>query len=570
LARFKDFLTGLLAAVGLLFLPFLLLGLAAVLFFPRGAPGLPDSFYLTVDLRGGLPEAPPPDPLVWLQETRPLSLDQAVLALDAARADPRVKGVLARVGGEAGGPARVEELRAAIARFREGGGFAHAFSDSFGEFGPGNWGYYLASAFERITLQPSGAVGLTGVWVEVPLLRGLLDEIGVIPRLESREAYKTFKDTFTARELTPEHRRSLESLTDDLSRQLVDGIAAARGLEPAQVRVAIDTAPLLADQAEARGLVDRIAYLDEAEAAADAAAGTDDTVPLAVYAARAQAEMPGDGPAVALVNAIGPIIAGEGSPGGVGGFTIGADSLSAALRAAADDPDIKSVVLRVDSPGGSAVASDTIGREVRRLQEAGKPVLVAMGDVAASGGYWIAMDAETIHARPGTLTGSIGVVAGKPVIAPLLENIEVNVPGLGVGANADMWSLTRDYDALGEAKLDMFLDATYAQFVEGVARGRGLAPDKVREVAGGRVWTGDQARERGLVDATDGLAGALAEARERAGIPADGPLRIKRLPEPADPLRIALDYLNVKVWRAMMARVVGAPGPATASVPGVR
>jgi protease IV len=540
----RRFLVGFLATLGLLGL--LLAGGVAVavwLLLPA-APDLPERGVLVVDLREGLEEAAASDPLDLLGiAVRPTFTD-VVLALDAAGRDPRVQGLVARLSGEGPGLAQSQELRAAVARFREQGKFAYAYADSFGEFGPGTRGYYLATAFEQIHLQPHGALGLTGIMIETPLLRGLLDKLGVMPSGDRRGPYKTAADLFLERELTPAHEEVLKSLADSLDRQIRSGIEAGRALEPELVARLIDEGPYLALEAQQAGLVDRLSYWDEVVEQAEQQAGPgSELLALADYGAAAAAA-PEDAPVIALIRGVGQIARGDSDYGPTGGWVMGGDTVAGALAAAIDDPEVEAILFRIDSGGGSAVASETIGHEVRRAVAEGKPVIVSMGDVAASGGYWIAMDATRIVAGAGTLTGSIGVFAGKPVLTELWQELGVNWGRVQRGANADMWSTQSDYDARARERLQAFLDQTYAAFVAGVARGRRLPEEAVRKAAEGRVWTGAQAQELGLVDDLGGFAEALEVAREAIGVARERPIELRAFPPAGPPWQRALELLG--------------------------
>jgi protease IV len=540
----RRFVVGFLATLGLLGL--LLAGGVAVavwLLLPA-APDLPERGVLVVDLREGLEEAAASDPLDLLGiAVRPTFTD-VVLALDAAGRDPRVQGLVARLSGEGPGLAQSQELRAAVARFREQGKFAYAYADSFGEFGPGTRGYYLATAFEQIHLQPHGALGLTGIMIETPLLRGLLDKLGVMPSGDRRGPYKTAADLFLERELTPAHEEVLKSLADSLDRQIRSGIEAGRALEPELVARLIDEGPYLALEAQQAGLVDRLSYWDEVVEQAEQQAGPgSELLALADYGAAAAAA-PEDAPVIALIRGVGQIARGDSDYGPTGDWVMGGDTVAGALAAAIDDPEVEAILFRIDSGGGSAVASETIGHEVRRAVAEGKPVIVSMGDVAASGGYWIAMDATRIVAGAGTLTGSIGVFAGKPVLTELWQELGVNWGRVQRGANADMWSTQSDYDARARERLQAFLDQTYAAFVAGVARGRRLPEEAVRKAAEGRVWTGAQAQELGLVDDLGGFAEALEVAREAIGVARERPIELRAFPPAGPPWQRALELLG--------------------------
>src|SRR5262245_26568013 len=541
----RKFLVGFLATVGTVVLLLVTGGVAAAWLLLPQRPHLPAHMILTLDLREGLPEMRRADPLSALGLPQSPTLIELITALDQAALDPRVAGLIARLDDAGPGLAQAQELRAALARFRDQGKFAYAHSDSFGEFGPGMLGYYLATAFDEVHLQPLGALGLTGVVIETPLLRGLLDRIGIEPALDKRGVYKNAADTFTDTELSPAHRESLESLAASIDEQLKAGIAEGRGMTVADVSRLIDAGPYLADEAHAAGLVDQLSYwpdvLDQARTRAGRAA---EPVSLRDYA-RAMETAPKRGaPVIALIQGVGPIQRGDSDYGPLGGWVMGADTIATALADAIDDPQVRAILFRIDSPGGSAVASESIGRQVRRAAEQGKPVIVSMAEYAASGGYWVAMDASRIVAEPGTLTGSIGVFAGKPVLAQFWDELGVRWGQVARGANATMWSTLVGYRERARTRLEAFLDQTYAAFVAGVSRGRGLSRDEVLRVAEGRVWTGQQAKDLGLVDELGGFDRALALAKETVGIAPQQPVELRQFPEALTPWEEVLELLN--------------------------
>jgi protease-4 len=502
----RRFLAGLLATIGALtLLSILAVGIGAWWVAGRlSGPPLPASIVLVADLREELPEAEAPALVPGLPrlERRP-TVSDVVLALNAAGGDPRVKGMVARLDDTGHGLAVAQELRDAVAKFRATGRFAVAHAETFGELGPGNEGYYLATSFERVDLQPVGLVGLTGLGAEVPSAAGLLANIGVTFEVARRAEYKTALETVSEREITPANREMLGALLDDLSRQLAEGVAAGRRLDPAAVARLIDGGPYTAGEALSAGLVDGVRHLDETLGAALAQAGEGArAVPLGAYRRSGLPEPDEAASSVAFVRGVGTIRRGEG---GVG-RDIAADDTAQALADAVRDPDIRAILLRLDTGGGSAVASETIARQVRRAVAAGKPVVVSMGNTAASGGYWIAAEASTLVAQPATLTGSIGVVAGKPVLDGLWERLGVNWERVTRGANADIWSVNDPYTPAGRARIEAVLDAIYADFKAKVGQGRGLDAAQVEAVARGRVWTGAQAKQLGLVDRLGGWA----------------------------------------------------------------
>jgi len=335
--------------------------------------------------------------------------------------------------------------------FRASGKFAIAFAETFGEAGNGTQHYYLASAFDRIWLQPSGDVGLTGFSIESPFLRGAFEDIGVEPRFDTRGDYKGALAFLTDKRLPEPQRVNLQRLLDSSLERVVQDIAAARALDPADVSQLIDTGPHGAARARERKLIDQLGYWSDAEADALAAAGIGDAededpfVTLGDYNRRRDTPEP-EGETFALIHGLGPVVLDTGANDPVfGQVTMGADTVAAALRAAMDAPEVRAIVFRVDSPGGSYVASDVIWHEMRRAKEKGLPVIVTMGGVAASGGYFVAAPAHAIVAQPGTITGSIGVVTGKVVKAGLWYRLGVRWDGVQAGARAVAWSPNRDF-----------------------------------------------------------------------------------------------------------------------------
>ena len=460
------------------------------------------------------------------------TLRQVLDCLAWAAADGRVVGLLARVGGALPGLATIQELAAAVRRFAASGRPAIAHAETFGEGGNGTPAYLLASAFDEVQLQPTGDLALLGVAGEVTFVRGALDRVGIDPQFAHRHEYKNAADAVTGYGFTDAHREALDSVVDDWAGQIVAAIADARRLDAADVRAAVDEAPLLADEALARGLVDRLAYLDETvddmRSRVDADAKL---VPLPAYhdAARARARWhERNAPLVALIDASGPITVRGG--GVMAGRRITSDRLCADLRRVADDDAVAAVIMRIDSPGGSAVASDAIHRAIHRLRDDGTPVVAWLGDVAGSGGYYIAMPADHLVARPGTLTGSIGVVAGKAVRVGLEDRLGIRTEAVTRGAHARFYSSAAGFDDSERQRLDRQLDRIYDDFTSRVARDRGMSRAQVERVARGRIWTGAQAHANGLVDRLGGRDEVLAAVRDALGLPPDAPLRVHRHP----------------------------------------
>ncbi|CAK0751315.1 Protease 4 [uncultured Gammaproteobacteria bacterium] len=552
------FLTRSLAAFGLM----ALLGSAAAAMVAYrllfSTPTLPETIVLRFDFQQELSEVASNTPLPRSLVGSDTTVRDVVEALDRARSDHRVKGLVAKLGGDGLGLAKSQELRAAIERFRASGRFALAYADSLGEFGPGNQAYYLASAFEQIWLQPIGLVGLTGLSAEVPFAREALDMAKVEPAFGHREEYKSAVESLTERGLTKPHRAMLESLLDDLTGQLVAGIAEGRKLEPAAVRALIDRGPLLAKEAVEAKLIDRLGYWDEVldeaveRAEAKGSAGVGVGVQAGAEAVMVELEDYLDaagsvhekGPQIALIYGVGAITSHGGNDPLSGGGGVSAKAMVRALEAAADDDDVRAIVVRLDSPGGSPSASETIRRALVRAREAGKPVIVSMAGTAASGGYWVAMNADRIIAEPATLTGSIGVFAGKIVTGGLWQRLGVSWERVGRSRNASIWSATERYDQRGRERLEAMLDDIYDGFLQRVAEARRMTPEAVRAVAKGRVWTGAQAVKLGLVDELGDLELAVQRAAEAAGLGAQAAVTLQPFPRPRSTLEKLLDLLD--------------------------
>jgi protease-4 len=499
---------------------------------------------LELDLTEGLVDGAPPDPLTALLTMRRPHLRTVIDGLRRAGKDDRVKALIVKIGGGIG-LARAQELRDAITAFRTSGKLTVAWAETFGETGLGTVPYYLATAFEQIHLQPSGDVGLTGVSLEEPFFKDVLAKVGVTPRFVKRYEYKTAPNSFVESDYTPEHAESSGRLIASIGEQIVAGVAAARGLTEEKVRELIDTGPLLGAEAVEAGLIDKLGYRDEVYAAVRAATPGAQLRYLSRYTRThgLAKRLPTGGKqdVVALVQGHGPIRLGRSGRSPLPGQSsaIGSDTMAAAIRSAVKDDRVRAIVFRVNSPGGSYVASDAIWREVVLAREAGKPVIVSMGNVAASGGYFVAMAADAIVAQPGTLTGSIGVFVGKPVISELLDKVGVTMGSVQSGAHARMYSTSRDFTDSELERLNTFLDRIYDDFTAKAASARGVSQERIHELARGRVWTGADAFENGLVDELGGLDHAIALARKKAGLPVDAPVRPYPHTTPLERLRPA-------------------------------
>ena len=484
---------------------------------------------LELDLTRGVLETPPASPVAAFRARHLPTLRELVAALRKGARDDAVAGVVAHLGGQRLSLAQVQDLREAVADFRTSGKPAVAWTESFGEGGSGTVAYYLATAFDEIWVQPSGDVGITGVSVQAVFIRGALDKAGVIPQLGKRREYKTAADTFTEKEMTAPAREMASRLAESAYEQIVEGIAVRRRLDTARVRELVDSAPLHAQAGLDAGLVDMLGYRSNVYDELQKQLGYDSRLLAERYIRRGPRTLQDvrktlpwpQKPLVAVVRVSGGITVGRNSSSPLGGPGSGSDTVGAALRAVAENDKVKAVVLRVDSPGGSYVASDAIRNEVLRLRSTGRPVIASMGSVAASGGYFVAMPADVIVAQPGTITGSIGVLTGKGVVRDALARIGISQEAVSEGTNARMYSAQEEFTDEQWARLEETLDRIYKDFVAKAAQDRGLPEEELEALARGRVWTGADAHARKLVDELGGFQHALTLACNRAGLDRD-------------------------------------------------
>jgi protease-4 len=446
----------------------------------------------------------------------PPTVRSVVESLRKAKVDRRVTSVVIRPTGTAALWGKVQEIRDAIGDFKTSKKPIIAYLEYGGE-----QEFYLASACDKVFLMPTASLDLTGIASYELFLRGTLDKIGAYPDAMHIGDYKTASNQMTERTFTPAHREMAESLNRDLYEQLLKGIATGRQKREAEVRQLIDHGPFLPEDAVRAGLVDDVAYEDEIDDKVSLGRGRTTFLEHHEYRAVSPSSLGlNRGPRIAVLYAAGIITSGESSYDSPQGEVVGSDTIIRYLRKARADDSIRAIVLRVDSPGGSAIASDVIWREVE-LTRAVKPVIASMSDVAASGGYYIAMPAHKIVAEPATLTGSIGVVMVKFVIDGTLKKLGMNMEGVSDGRYANLYSPIRPFSPEERAKIQEQMQATYDAFVEKAASGRHTTPEKIDAIAQGRVWTGQQAKQIGLVDELGGLERALAIAKEHAKIGRD-------------------------------------------------
>ncbi len=497
---------------------------------------------IEVDFETAVLEYVPADPVAQLTLKDTPTVRALVEALIKAAADDRVAGMIARVGQGGMGIAQLQEVRDAVIAFRAAGKPAYAFAETFGEVNTGNASYYLATAFDEIYLQQSGDVNLTGLMAEPPFVRGMLEKVGIEPRMDHRHEYKNAKNMYTETAFTEAHREATESLLGSISDHLVAGMAEGREMSGEQLKELIAAGPYYGQEAVDNGLVDALAYRDEAYDEIRAQVGGEvELLYLLPYLERAGGVWDG-GESVAVIYGVGSITRGSSQYSPLSGSTnMGSDTVTAAFRAAIRDESVGAILFRVDCNGGSYVASDAVLRETLRAKEAGKPVIVSMGNVAASGGYFVSLAADKIVAQPGTITASIGVVGGKQLTSGMWEKLGISWDHIETSDNASMWSGTHDYSEAEWARYSFWLDRVYEDFTAKVAEGRGIPLERIQEIAKGRVWTGAQAKEIGLVDELGGYAKALDLAREALGLAAGASIELKTFPRPRSPWQEFMD-----------------------------
>jgi len=493
-------------------------------------PSVASNSLLVLRAGGDLAEVAPNDVVGYLRGQRTPTVRGLVDNLRKAKVDARVSAVLLKpTGFESPFWGKVQEVRDAVLDFRKSGKPVYAYL----EYG-GDREYYLATAADKIFLMPSSPLDLNGVATYELFLRGTLDKIGAYPDLHHIGDYKTAVNTFTEKGYTPAHKEMDQALTRDLYDQLVRGIADGRRKNDADVRALLDAGPFLPEDALRAGLVDDVKYEDQVEEALRAArrSGADGSVRRVDgddYA-RVSTSSVGlnRGPRIGVIYASGAITSGKSGFDPLNGATVGSDTLIDYIHQARHDSSLRAIVLRIDSPGGSATASDAIWRElmIAKRERADRPIVASMADLAASGGYYIAMPAHVIVAQPSTLTGSIGIFGGKIVTGGVYEKLGAHIQSTSIGKHAEINSPARPYNADELNKLQEQLQAFYDQFVEKAAESRHSTPEKIDQLAQGRVWTGQQAKQNGLVDALGGLDRAIATAKQRAKIAADSEVEL--------------------------------------------
>lgn len=520
---------------------------------------------LVIDADGEIDEQRPLNILGALSGAVVPVMHDYVDAIDSARNDPRISGLVVRIGPLDTGWGKLEEIRSHLLAFQRGGKPSICY---LGYDGVGNREYYLASACQQIWLVPTAPVSIRGMMAEAVFFRGTLDKLKIIPEFYHIAEYKTAYNMLTEKRFTPPHREEVESVLRSVYRQYVNETAQARHMDPGKFEEQITHGPLLTSEAVENHIVDRLAYWDQVQ---DYFKSRDhDWNPVSLNRYRSFIKNP-PGEQIAVVYATGLIVSGHSGNSPTSGILMGGDTVASDIRSARTDSDIKAIVLRVDSGGGSVVASEVIRREVE-LARGVKPVVVSMSDVAASGGYWIASPANKIVAEANTITGSIGVLIGKLNLAGLYSLLGMSTDYVATSENATLFSDQQNFTPQQRAYIQKSLQDTYSQFTKGVAQGRGIPVEKVDQIGKGREWSGAQAKELGLVDDIGGLDRAIEVAKQLAHIPAGRPVHIVRLPEEKSIFEQLLqrevdEMSSSRSLDAALRQLVGVMEPVQARVP---
>jgi len=505
---------------------------------------------LELDLRDGRLDSPSRSPFGFAE---PLSVVDVVRTMERAERDDRVAGIFIRANEFGMSPGVAEELRGAIADFRDAGKFVVTHAQGFE--GTSVTGYFAVSGSDQIWLQDTASFTPAGLAAEVTFLGGLFERFGAVPQFEQFHEYKNAANTYTQTDFTEPHREATLSYMGSIYDTAIAHIASDRNVSEATLRGIFEDAPHTAEEAETLGLVDRLGHVIEAREATLARLGSQGSfIDIQRYSQQA-APAWNNGPIIALIEGQGAIVTGDAAVGAFGGEEqIGGDFMSEAILDAADDPAVRAIVIRVDSPGGSAIASDQVWHAVNRAREAGKPVIVSMASMAASGGYYLAAPANYVLAHETTLTGSIGVLGGKIVLDGTFDMVGLNAESVSVGGEyATAFSAQEEWTESQRAAYRSQMSDIYDDFTQRVADGRDLPLERVLEIARGRVWTGAQALDLGLVDEIGGLRDAVDAARQFAGIDPDQAIRLRRFPAQRTPFEAFQEMFGVSADTAQTA-----------------
>jgi protease IV len=518
-------------------------------FILGGGPNLPDEMIATLYIDDAVMEVAESPSFSNPTGMGGLTVQSITRFFQDASKDKRVKGVMVYLNAGEMELAHIQEIRTAVKKFRKSGKPAFLYTNSFADLGSGIGAYYLATAFDQIWMQDTGMVSMTGISVEMPFARKILDKAGAKPEFLHREEYKSAMESFTNEQMSPANREMMESIVKNLSTQIFKGIVADRKIKDTVLQMYLDEGLVVDHDAQDAVLVDEIGTQADALEGMEAMLKLPEdqdyvTVDALDYIdATAKQHKDGDTARVALITISGEIVPGRDfEPGYATG-----DYIADAITQAADNEKIEVIVVRVDSPGGSPSASESIRAAIVSAKERGKKIIVSMGPLAASGGYWVSVDADKIFALPSTLTGSIGVIMGKFELSALWDKIGLNWDGVSWGENAGLWSPNKPLSAAERKVLNTAIDDTYLSFLDRVAVGRNMKMEDVKKIAKGRAWTGLEAKEIGLVDEIGGLDDALLYTAQLIGVKDATTMDILVLPEPMTPFEMILELTGQQV-----------------------
>lgn len=554
---------------------FLLLAVIGFVSFSKShkevVPSLPDEMILMLNLKGAYPESSATDPYLALLnlDNGQMSIDDVIDAMAKATHDKNVKALVVKSSGGSYDITQLQQMRAAVKAFRAAGKKTYIYGESYGEGGRGLGLYYLASAFDEIWLQPVGTVTIGGINLETPFFKDVMDKYGVQAQFFHRKEYKNAMEHLTANHMSDASREMTTGLVKELASQFVEPIKADRKIAARRFDEALDLGMLTDVKAKEFGLIDHLDYEDVLFSGLQKEFKNSGAVALEDYSMNIKKDniessllsKDSTHPMVAVVHVDGMILSGspDVSPYGLQDGVAGADDIADSIRGAAEDSRVKSIVLRVNSPGGSPAASETIHRAVewaRTVQK--KPVVVSMGSVAASGGYWISAGASKIYAMDGTLTGSIGVVGGKLNFQDLWKKLDVQWGSVKYGKNAGLMSFNTPFTPSEQKQFEETLDSVYAMFINHVVKGRHMTIEKAESIAKGHVWTGRQALKLGLVDEIGGLDKVLDDEAKRLGVTSRDKLQVVHLPAAQGAMDMIMHMLSVQSSSSFSIRDIGA------------
>lgn len=551
---------GLALFIGLFILFFIALGIWAGMKGGKSAPtNLPNAMVLTLKIEGDIPDASGTTQILSLlqRDKAPLTLDDIVNSIDRAAKDNRVKVLAVKASGGGYNLTQLQSIRDAVLRFKAAGKKSVIFSESYGEGGYGLGIYYLATAFDEIWMQPVGNVAIGGINMQVPFFKDLMDEYGVKAQFFQRKEYKNAMEHLTSNKMSAASRESMESLVTDLAGQLVEPIKASRKQVSQTFDGLLDQGYLTDSAALKAGIIDKLDYEDVMFDAIQKEFGGLSYVTVERYSAiykrkavESSVLSKRKGTTIAVIPIEGMIISGsaKSSPFGMNDKMAGADDIVAAIEDAALDSSVRAIVLRINSPGGSPTASETIHRAIVWAKTVKKkPIIVSMGALAASGGYWVATPADRIYAMDSTLTGSIGVVGGKPNLQGLWNKLHVRWETVKYGENSGMLSLNTPFSESEQAQFEASLDNIYDYFIKRVSDGRHLTPEQVEKIAKGRAYTGRQALKLGLVDEIGGMDKVLDDLAISNNEKSRDNLNLVYLPTTDDPIQLFMMMLSEEI-----------------------